>query len=70
MNLPVENSAAVPLSSLAEMVKTEGVVKIDRENASSIPLSVPMCVTATWSVLSRKQNSRLPRELNYRQDIH
>lgn len=34
MNLPVANSAAVPLSSLAEMVKTEGVVKIDRENAS------------------------------------
>ncbi|MBL8320752.1 MAG: efflux RND transporter permease subunit [Acinetobacter sp.] len=32
--LPIENVAAVPLSSLAEMVKTEGVVKIDRENAS------------------------------------
>ncbi|WOE31516.1 MULTISPECIES: CusA/CzcA family heavy metal efflux RND transporter [unclassified Acinetobacter] len=32
--LPIENAAAVPLLSLAEMIKTEGVVKIDRENAS------------------------------------
>lgn len=32
--LPIENAAAVPLLSLAEVVKTEGVVKIDRENAS------------------------------------
>ncbi|TCM61153.1 cobalt-zinc-cadmium resistance protein CzcA [Acinetobacter calcoaceticus] len=32
--LPVENAPAIPLQSLAQLVKTEGVVKIERENAS------------------------------------
>ncbi len=34
LSLPVENGVAVPLLALAELVKTEGVVKIERENAS------------------------------------
>jgi cobalt-zinc-cadmium resistance protein CzcA len=32
--LPIEGSSSIPLTSIAHLVKTEGLVKIERENAS------------------------------------